>query len=338
MVTAFKVLTSLSEHSGPSAIDIPVIVNHVEVGALCLLKNKKSIISAMTDCQAAAFNLEKVDGQENFLSDHVFMNDYVVVKDDYLDEYLTYKSSSSFWGEYCHEDDLHASTNNGCFCPPQIIANTTISIPLGRQLESLSKYATYSRSTEKFLFLYHCLEIDFDRNIVRLIRGLDEQNPNELGVFISKLSNNEIERLKMVIDGFPVSRLDSHFFKLRNHHNAAKKIFYDYGKESNPIKELDDFERYIITSSAIDMATLHGIKVAHKISFELANPNKPEQYEIKMISLACYWIYRLRCCIAHNKLGEYHMVTGEDLEFLSDFGIPLIKDILEYRFASNSAI
>lgn len=176
MATAFKVLTSLSEHSGPEAIDIPVIVNQIEIGALCLLKNKKATISAMTNYQAAAFNLEKVDNQESFLSDHTFMSDFIVVKDDHLSEYLTYKSSSSFWEEYCHEDDLHASINNGHLCPQQITVNTNISIPLGRQLDSLSKYATYSRSTEKFLFLYHCLEIDFDRNIVRLIRSLDEQN------------------------------------------------------------------------------------------------------------------------------------------------------------------
>ena len=61
MLTAFKVLTSISEHSGPDVIDIPLIINHIEIGALCLLKNKKSSISAMTDYQLEAFNFEKVE-------------------------------------------------------------------------------------------------------------------------------------------------------------------------------------------------------------------------------------------------------------------------------------
>jgi len=338
MFKAYKVLTSLSENTDAEGIDIPIVINHIEIGALCLLKNKKSTISAMTEYQAAAFNMEKVDNQESFLSDHTFINDYVIVKNDHIGEYISHKKSSSFWGEYCHEDDLHASISNNNYNPQQIAINTNINIPSERQLDSLSKYATYSRGTEKFLFLYHCLEIDFDRNIVKLIRELDEQNPNALGALISRLNNSELDRLRMVIDGFPIDTLEKHFIKLRNHLDVAEKIFYEFGKDSNPIKDIDDFRAYIITSPTINIGTLHRIKTKNKINFELANTSKPDSYRSKMTSLACYWIYRIRCCIAHNKLGEYHIVTSEDLYFLLDFGIPLIKDILEYRLTPNSAI
>lgn len=325
---AYKIATSLTHRNAP--YDTPIIMDSQEIGSLCLLSGLELEISALTDYQLAALNAETTEEIKEISDIYTFKNNYVVISSEWKDEYQKYKSNSSFWGEYCHIEELPSDTTIAPTPLSEITIEKSITARTTRHKDSLSKFATYSRPTDKFLFLYHCLEIDFDHEVVKKIRSLDDENPSELGIFLRNLKLDDIDRLHQLIENIPAQRLEAHILKLRNHADTAKKIFYKYGKDSNPIKEESDFERYFITSAAISETEFIRLKS------DKQNPTKldpTKDYGKKLAKFSCYWIYRVRCCIAHNKLGEYHLHTQDDLNFIQDFAIPILKEIIKYRIS-----
>jgi hypothetical protein len=105
---------------------------------------------------------------------------------------------------------------------------------------------------------------------------------------------------------------------ITNHQNIALEIFYKFGKTSNPLKSEIDF------SKVVPFGFEENILKSKSISFHANHP--------KFIKhLASYWIYRIRCCIAHNKIGEYILSHSEE-EFIAEFAEPLIKEVIIQSF------
>lgn len=143
--------------------DIPIFYDSQEIGALCPLSGKKKEIAALTTYQQAVLDYEKTQDEQQYLTtEYEFEHDYVVIKSDWELAYDEYRQGSSYWGEYCHDDHLPQSHQGSFGEPTAISINKLIKIRTHRHKDALAKYATYSNPTDKFLFLYHCLEIDFD--------------------------------------------------------------------------------------------------------------------------------------------------------------------------------
>src|SRR5690606_13362983 len=94
---------------------------------------------------------------------------------------------------------------------------------------------------------------------------------------------------------------------LKDHQQPAIDVFYEYGKETNPLKDRETFLKMFIDPGVINRTSLDQIRRMHRLS---ANFTKSEAaYKSTLVKLSCYWVYRIRCCIAHNRLGEYHLHT-----------------------------
>ena len=136
----------------------------------------------------------------------------------------------------------------------------------------------------------------------------------------------EISRLLKDYSRDDIDRLTS-LFKLRldfdklipfldiiiNYIDKAEPIFYDYGKESNPIKIKSQFDKLLYLGS-FNRTNINDI---------LGN----NRFDSIIPKLVAYWIYRIRSSIAHNKLGEY-LMTMDDEEFIIEFAEPLIREII----------
>lgn len=57
----------------------------------------------------------------------------------------------------------------------------------------------------------------------------------------------------------------------------------------------------------------------------IVTEDKHSEFILRIVS---YWIYRVRCSIAHNKIGEY-LLSWEDEEFLVKFAEPLLLEVLK---------
>lgn len=318
-----------------SGDDIPIYYDNHEIGALCPLAGQEKMLEALTPYQQAVLDSEySPEDQQYLIRPHLFKKDYVVIREEWVNAYDSIRNGSSFWGEYCHEDNMPTSHLLGIAEDQEIRIPTTFTLRTERHKESLARYATQSHPLEKFLSLYHCLEIDYDYSVVARIKALDENDPRELGLVIKDLGAKDIERLNRIIEGTPLSIIENHAFTLRQHRATSKSIFYEYGKDSNPIKEYSDFEEYILSSAEISQAEFARIK--RETQSIILNLGSSEKYESAIRKSAGYWIYRIRCCIAHNKLGEYRIQTEHDFRFVIEFGIPLLKDILGYLYSQVS--
>jgi len=52
-----------------------------------------------------------------------------------------------------------------------------------------------------------------------------------------------------------------------------------------------------------------------------------DEYSQKICEISAYWVYRIRCSIAHNKIGEY-ILNYKDEEFLVNCAEPFLKEIV----------
>lgn len=316
-------------HSGVNrggGYDVPILLDGEEIGVLCLLKGVCKEVTSFTDHQLAAYKFDSgIDGPELMAREYNFKNDYVVVLNIFVNEYNDLKYSSPLWGDYCHvenfEDNLSLNIYDSL---SEIKIDKNKHVRTTRHADSLAKSIVYTNPKDKFLFLYHCLELDFDYLILSKIKSISYENSTDLGLFVRNLNLADIDRIQMLIDGINISNIESCLMEIRNHVDVARKIFYDFGKDSNPIKDYSDFENFIIKAPTISQSEFLNMKKIYPTNLDF------RRYDFLIKKCCCYWVYRIRCSIAHNKIGEFYIKNPDEINFVVKFGIPLIKKLIEY--------
>lgn len=316
--------------------EIPIIIDKREIGALCLMSKieyKDDLIASLTDYQYCAY-VSMIDSV-GFLTGtwSSFSNDCVVVKSQDLSFYLSNCRSSPLWGGYSHiknSSDIVDGKISSINSSIEIIENCHSRTD--RHQECLDLSARAIHSTERFLHLYHYLELDYDYEIVSDIKKLNENDPQGLWEIL-KIAKDDIERIFYILRKYSdFEKIEKFILKIRDNQDAALRIFYEHGKDSNPIKDSDAFIFQFINSLSINRPELDRIKKAQSLKDNFASNDT--DYNIKLIRLVCYWIYRIRCSIAHNKLGEYYLNKSDDMDFLIDFAEPLLIEMVRFRMAS----
>jgi hypothetical protein len=174
----------------------------------------------------------------------------------------------------------------------------------------------------RFLKLYHLLELQFDMHTAYAIKKLLENGnkEKEISAMLKEYAKEDIRRFQSLIierckDLVALVPLLNAVEPLKN---KAIAIFYDYGKESNPLAARTTFEKILETEGKFSEDSSTPI---------LGNIN----YSTMIPKLCAYWLYRVRNSIAHNKFGEYIM-GADDEEFIVDFAEPLLKGVIMQCF------
>ncbi len=297
-----------------------------EIATLTFTKELGEVdINQLTENQFIAY-LTEADGLLPF---YKFEKNYVVVKKNYYDKYIeSYRDTSSIWGGFIHP---HPNVSVNSTYEKEIVSLVAIKdIDLGESyfIENSLRAIMQVHAFERYLKFYHLLELNFDYDLVKRIRGLNlEMNSNLIGSLLNEYSNKEFERLSSVLKVRckDLSAILPHLQKVFNYEDKAVEIFYTFGKETNPLKDIDKFNdlKGITSFSYTDVKS------------KFKNLSTQQQYEQLIYKLIAYWIYRVRCCIAHNKIGEYVM-TKNDEEFVVEFAEPLLKQVLIECFKTNT--
>lgn len=271
----------------------------------------------------------------DFLMEHDFLGnpgDVLILHEEDFEKYLKYKSTSFFWGGYIHQEDELSFFDYKRKSTDSIVVEGDYSIESIRHRKCLLEAANSSSATERFLHLFHFLELDYDYEIVKKVKSLDQDNPIGLWGVLSQ-QRSDIERLNYLMSGFSNFQfLKNHILKLRNYQTQVIDIFFNYQKESNPIKVLEEFKELFFNSSNISQQEF--LRIKRDKSLNLNCWSTEESFNKKLIELCCYWIYRVRCSIAHNKLGDYH-ILDRDLPFVVEFCEPILKEFIKYRIISR---
>lgn len=287
------------------------------LGVLCFMRDKTEYsINTLTDWQLVAF-LSATTLECIATNAYNFDVDYLVLEQDKFDEYMTkYHKTAPLWGMFSHEGALPLAHKQA---QGSITAVAGLNFPTDYHTENCLRAIKEPYAFERFLKQYHLLELVLDLEIVQEIKSLGDDLMG-IGKILNEYKRGDVERLKSVVQ--PKCQHISKIAKLLNeieHHLAkAKLVFFDFGKESNTF---NDFEQLSGLMSETDGFLLSENIKKHKRNF---NTN---DYNNFILNTSIYWIYRIRCSIAHNKIGEYVM-TKDDEVFVAEFGEPLLKEII----------
>jgi hypothetical protein len=254
-----------------------------------------------------------------------FSTDYLLVKKERLKEYKdTFMNSSSIWGGFWHEEQNLPSTP-ATSVPSPIVACLGIKLPTPLHVAAARRSAIVPYAFERYLKLYHLLELSFDHDTVMRIQSLGD-DLHGIGKILAQHKKEEHERLKQLIiekcsDPAAVAVCLEQICGERKWDATTDSIFFDFGKDHNPFANKQAQFRQMITGigfteqGAADSGLLSQGEIAQGA------------FQTLVLKTAAYWIYRVRCSIAHNRIGEYVM-KPEDEEFVEQFAERLLRQVL----------
>ncbi|MFN7415163.1 MAG: hypothetical protein ACK5RT_14925 [Dolichospermum sp.] len=342
-------ITHFSEHDGICTLNgmIPISVDAVSfsyesdvdieicnerdnfLGVLCICKSITDInIASLTDARYIAF-INEVD-KDTFRLElpYKFTKNYLVIDvceyDDYKNKYM---DSAPIWGGFFHSNAASSLPEAYRFTPSKLIARPGIDIPTSYHKESCIRSVVQPYAFERFLKLYHLLELIFDWNLVQQIKSLNDDLQG-IGQLLNQYSNNrELDLLKNLLkskcdDKKKVDKIADCLNKINSSDYLDKgmKIFFDYGKDGNPYNKINNITPFK------DLMSEGGFIAANKSNTRIKGISE-NNYDDLVINFSAYCIYRVRCCTAHNRIGEYVM-SNDDEGFVVEFAEPLLREVL----------
>lgn len=279
--------------------------------------------TAMSEFEFLAFLIEAEE--QDYFSDvgYEFKYDYVIINEDFWSTYeADYEKTSPLWGGFSHKIKFSE--------PLSKYLKEVLSIEGGEKLKDLDNYSYESAiraieqpyAFERFLKLYHLLELQFDYFLINKIKDLQiPRDSNVIGKLLNNYSKNELERLTEIISA-SCTDINPLLSKLENvfpFRDVSEEIFLKYGNKNKPLNEYK-FNR-LFNSESFNERNLTDLRII----------NTTNTMDVFIPKLVSYWIYRIRCSIAHNKIGEY-MLSWDKEKFIIDFAEPLMIEVLKQFF------
>ncbi|WP_146108523.1 hypothetical protein [Mixta gaviniae] len=262
-------------------------------------------------------------------ANHQFSSHYVVIEPEHYEYYLSIMNTSELWGGYTHKEKPVGKVRT--------IGN--IKIKQNYQYPSLNHnesmvMAIYSLSTfERYLKYYHQLELLFDAVRISKLKAI---NTNDLKGYADALKicskGNEISHLEYIIKNYVTSfdEIIESMSLIINYEALAKDMFQGYSKEGNP---LSDEARWSVNIKHLNENNYNPATLATSVQHQgstvrLINKNDIGLFNDFLVKVISYWIYRIRCSIAHNRISEY-VFSYSDEGFISEFGERLLLSVIK---------
>lgn len=298
------------------------------IGTLCPIGNSDLAvrIKELSSVHLIAF-LNDISNDEFGLSNtHTFKNHYLIMHKDHHSNYMAeHAESSGLWGGFTHIEKKAKYKKKHA----HITLPSALSIPTAKHKKDLIRAVSASDGFDRFLKYYHQLELLFDVIFVSKIRELPKENIEGFSEVVKEYNKNELESIKNILNNYIVdtSELLKIILTSSNHMPVMKSIFQDNSKTGNPIAD-----KWVQLTTFLNGAT-HNSSEAKKL--KLIPQDQEDLLKCFIINLASYWIYRIRCSIAHNKIGEF-MFNDQHEEFVVEVGERLIIQILKELFSNTT--
>lgn len=341
------IITSTAFDKEQSPIEIKDS-NNSTLGYIHLSTSEEIEEGRLTDWLKAAYLVDVEE--EEFRTRIVKINrDYFVLDLTRKVDYETnYWETSPIWGNFFHANTLNTNlpkTNHPN--PSTITAIDNLRFPTNWHKESYIHALKQPYVFERFLKKYHLLELLYDYQVMVDIQDLDLTQENDLingGYTLKMYAKDDIKRLKYILEKCnDFDRIIVEFNKSIPFRDTMHKIFYKYGKESNPLKDINKFND-LLDITTFEWTDITKRDIASNVGIKYPNENKYNRLSLEeqtetdrksinnyhkfILKLMTYWIYRVRSSIAHHKIGEY-LMTKSDEEFVLKFAEPLIDEVIK---------
>lgn len=330
-------IVGMPAHTHP---DIPIFDESAqEIGCLCLCNDDVPLnLASATDARYAAYIREQSASALRSGLPFLFRKDYVVIRADYYANYKSlYLENSSLWGGYVHDDAINILPVPLAFVRNEIRIRGRLAFPTSFHAENSVRSVVQTYGFERFLKLYHLLELLLDSDVVEKIRSLSTDLKG-ISKLIASISHTDISRLRQIIKDrcSDVNRIAKQLDVILNDasfNTWGREIFFNYGKDGNTFADEQALDALIskggfASSLGLALSDAQDAVTSGKTLKEREKYLRLVKVQEDIIhSTAAYWLYRVRCSIAHNRIGEYVMSTADE-QFVVHLAEPLIREIL----------
>ncbi|OFM95097.1 hypothetical protein HMPREF3025_08985 [Neisseria sp. HMSC070E12] len=281
------------------------------------------------------------------LKNYKFKIDFLYFKKTKFSEYMSrYFNSSEIWGGFSHrKTNLLPHThreNNFEIKLPDI--DNIINYPT-TQNENKMISAIYSTdSFDRFLKIYHQLEVFFYLLHIKEIQRISIDDYYRINDIFKDINKGEIDSIKYIFQKYPlpdsqIINISTIFNKsIQNYKDLSCEIFFKFGKESNPLKDKISWDIWINDiapklGNNIDLDT-ESKKYTYGDKKIFKSVNSIDTLKKFTTDLAIYWIYRIRCSIAHYKFGEF-LFEKEHEPFVLEIGEPILREMIIGLFSNK---
>lgn len=301
------------------AVDLEVVgPDGTSLGTLCFLRphdtpdvstfSRWRFVAYLADCQT----------DDLLATTYQLKTAYLVVDEDKHDLYKAeFMHTAPLWGRFTHY------TNNA----PQLNGNQGIiraipglHLPTPHHNETLSRYCRANNPLDRFLRLYHCIELLFDYVVVAKIRLLA---PDLRGFprILAEFGSTELDRLKGIMKEFcsDAERIAALLITSSKFRDQRQELFRLFSKSGDPLKDDSKWEKVLKALDSGDASCQQFL--AAKIV------RNPDEYRSIILDISAYWIYRVRSSIAHSRVGEY-LLNDNSSAFVNDFAEPLLVEVV----------
>ena len=292
------------------------------IGTVCFgTRSGGALVAEMTRWQFVAY---LADAKIEALSaTHDFAADYVVIEKDFFAYYITKcMASAPLWGGFTHD------TPRQPYVRPRmasITAKQDLILPTAHHRRSINRYVEGVDAFDRFLKLYHTLELLFDFVYMKQIQRLEDDLVG-FGRIMSAYGSNELVRLKYIIATFcdDPGRVAQALTLSALHISRCEEIFHDHSKDGDPLKEDKSWMAFkaLVVASQLAEADIWGAKLIQR----------REHYDNFIYSVASYWIYRVRSSIVHSRVGEFIFADSDEI-MIAEFAEPLLMEVARQVFS-----
>lgn len=302
--------------AGNSTNEIDLILDGTNIGELNLVdKHQKVAATSELNKSNLIYCLSKIYKQD-FDQSGTFDNHFLLIKEEFLERYIDeYLETSSFWGGFSHEE------RSFVFQPSisSIELPSIFKFPTTHNSE-ISFWSLFSSNPlEKFLKDYHQLELLFNLIIIKKVQVLSMSDLKDINNIYKDFRKSEMESILYIFENFIDN--DEVYLKIivsifKQYEILCEDFLQNYSKDSNPLtdsKKWDKFKLFVDKADQQNCISMDDFfnAATHK-DVQFAQSSKRDEF-IKMIKkINAYWIYRIRCSIAHTKLGEFIFEYNHD--------------------------
>ncbi|HCM6621806.1 TPA: hypothetical protein N3022_005797 [Klebsiella pneumoniae] len=336
-VMSIKKSINLIDHG-----DVEVMFKDELVAHLCLLTESseeyKSISSFNENKLLCLFS--ELSGNE-IPAAYDFGSNYIVTQPGMYSKYKAEMVSSEYWGGYSH--NLPRQRNAKLMPKVDIVENISF-VTENHKVSILNAIETTS-SFERYLKYYHQIELLFDVIPICRLKAIQSVKIKDYQDVISEFSNrSEFKNLSFIINQYVSDEhLEDIVTEMKNvttFIDLAVGMFQNLGKKENPIPGHNEWNVLVelLSNDSLNDANTNKYQWSDggtPFSVKLKNPSNTT-YKGFVLNLASYWIYRVRCSIAHNRIGEY-IFEYEDENFITDFMESLILKVIQ-SIGSNAEL
>lgn len=305
-----------------SILNTSIELTGISIGDIFYLKNLEFDTSSLSVFQFYAY-LTECEEVDIVLPNYTFKHNYLLIHKDYIDEFhYKFSSTSAVWGGFKIAENLNVINYYRKTIPIIKIPDELKELDLYAQ-DSIFRALDQKHSFERFLKLYHLLELEFDYSLIKKIQSLDiATNSNLIGSLLNEYNRTENDRLYDLISSkcLDVNSLALKLNNIKPYQALGEEIFIKFGKGKSGNLFLSDLHKYSSLLADVDAF----ISTSSVNTYAKVNSS---DYNKFIHTITAYWIYRIRCSIAHFRIGEY-ILTRDKEDFIVEFAEPLIKEVL----------